>query len=77
MGVSNSKGYLFWGPYNKDPTISGTLLGSPVFGNPHIGGCTVEKNARRCRRNASLLNCPPERQGTTEAGQKLPTNPKP
>ena len=22
-------GTLFWGPYNKDPTISGTLLGSP------------------------------------------------
>ena len=22
--------------YNKDPTIWGTILGSPVFGNPHI-----------------------------------------
>ena len=28
--------YLFWGPYNKDPTIWGTILGSPIFGNPQI-----------------------------------------
>ena len=25
------RGTSFWGPYNKDPTISGTLLGSPHF----------------------------------------------
>ena len=25
------RGTLFWGPYNKDPTI----LGSPIFGNSH------------------------------------------
>ena len=25
------RGTLFWGPYNKDP---GTILGSPIFGNP-------------------------------------------
>ena len=24
---------LFWGPYNKDPAIPGTILGSPIFGN--------------------------------------------
>ena len=24
------------GPYNKDPTIWGTILGSPIFGNSHI-----------------------------------------
>ena len=23
------------GPYNKDPTILGTILGSPTFGNSH------------------------------------------
>ena len=28
------RGTLFWGPYNKDPTISGSILGSPIFGNP-------------------------------------------
>ena len=31
------RGTLFWGPYNKDPTIWGTilgLLGSPIFGTP-------------------------------------------
>ena len=28
------RGTLFWGPYNKDPTIEGTILGSQNFGNP-------------------------------------------
>ena len=28
------RGTLFWGPYNKDPTIWGTILGSPYFQNP-------------------------------------------
>ena len=27
-------GTLFWGPWNKDPTIQG--LGSPIFGNSHL-----------------------------------------
>ena len=30
------RGTLFWGPYDKDPTISGTILGSPIFGNSHV-----------------------------------------
>ena len=29
-------GTLFWGPYNKDPTNSGTLLGSQFFGSSQI-----------------------------------------
>ena len=44
MGVSHNKGTLNWGPYNKDPTICGTILGSPIFGNPQIGG-----KSRVCR----------------------------
>ena len=36
MGVSQNRGTLFWGSYNKDPTISGAILGSPIFGNSHI-----------------------------------------
>ena len=32
------RGTLFWGPYNKDPTIQGTVLGSPIFGNPQMVG---------------------------------------
>ena len=28
-------GTLFWGPYNRDPTIWGTILGFPIFGNSH------------------------------------------
>ena len=31
------KGTVFWGPSNKNPTIEGTILGSPIFGNPHFG----------------------------------------
>ena len=31
------RGTLSWGPYNKDPTIWDTILGSPIFGNSHIG----------------------------------------
>ena len=36
MGVSENEGTLSGGPYNKDPTISGTILGSPICGNSHI-----------------------------------------
>ena len=39
MGVSENQGYcgtLLWGPYNKDSTNYGTLLGYPVFGNSHM-----------------------------------------
>ena len=33
VGVS----YLILVPYNKDPTIEGTILGSPIFGNSQVG----------------------------------------
>ena len=36
MGVSENWGYLILGSFNKDPTIDGTRLGSPIFGNSHI-----------------------------------------
>ena len=36
LGVSEIRGTVFWGPYNKDPTIQGTILGSPIFGNSHL-----------------------------------------
>ena len=29
-------GTLLGGPDNKDPTIYGTILGAPIFGNSHI-----------------------------------------
>ena len=35
-GFPKIGGTLFWGPYNKDPTIEGTILGSPIFGNSHF-----------------------------------------
>ena len=31
------RGTLLWGPYNKDPFFGGgTMLGSPILGNPHM-----------------------------------------
>ena len=33
----NIRGTLFGGPYNKDATIMGTILGSPILKNPHKG----------------------------------------
>ena len=37
MGVSESWGTLFRGPYNKDPTIWATIVGFPIFGKSHVG----------------------------------------
>ena len=35
LGVSDNAGDIILGSlYNKDPTISGTRLLSPIFGNP-------------------------------------------
>ena len=37
MGVPKIRGSLFWCPYNRDPDISGTILGSPIFGKlPYV-----------------------------------------
>ena len=30
------RGTVFWDPENKDPTIWGSVIGSPIFGNPHV-----------------------------------------
>ena len=38
------RGTLFRGPYNKDPTIEGTILGSPIFGNSHITKAANKSN---------------------------------
>ena len=32
---------VFWVPYIKDPTIWGTIFGSPIFGNSHVVQCRV------------------------------------
>ena len=34
MGVSEHEGYLNLGPYNEDPTIQGTILGSSISETP-------------------------------------------
>ena len=36
VGVSKNRATSFWGPYHRDPTIWGTILGSPIFGNSHF-----------------------------------------
>ena len=36
-GFRNFGVHNFWRPYDKDPTIYGTILGSPIFGNSHMG----------------------------------------
>ena len=32
----------FGGPYNKDPTVKGTIFGSPIVGNPKGGSPGVK-----------------------------------
>ena len=39
-------GTLSWGVFTKDPTIWGTTLGSPIFGNPHKGVLAIEGGGR-------------------------------
>ena len=45
---------FFWGPYNEHPTLYGTILGSPIFGNSHVdvaegrAECTI-KDDGQCR----------------------------
>ena len=39
MGVSQNYGYLVGGPYNKDYSILGSILGYPDFGKlPYYAG---------------------------------------
>ena len=61
-------GTSFWGPYNKDPTIWGTILGSPIFGNPPYHPLEASKLLLKCR---SYLRGPPLELATLEAGLAL------
>ena len=41
------RGTLFGGPYNnKDPTIWGTILGSPIFGNSQVSADAIDGTSR-------------------------------
>ena len=44
---ARKRGTLFWGPYNKDPTIQDAILGSPIFGNSHTAQVTLQLHFRR------------------------------
>ena len=50
MGVPKI-GVPYWGPYNKDPTIWGTILGFPIFGNPQMGAGSLRTRSclKPCR----------------------------
>ena len=37
MGLSQNQGYNSGGPYNEDYSILGSMLGSPIWGNYHMG----------------------------------------
>ena len=39
------RGTFCWGPYNKDPTIWGTIFGSPIFGNSYLASAVSEHQA--------------------------------
>ena len=49
------RGTLFGGPYNKDPSIWGTILGSPIFGNCHIQLDRIRKLKRYDQSEAPKL----------------------
>ena len=68
-------GTLFWGPYNKDPTIQGTILGSPtIFGNSHIGCRPVEGFPQEVQTSSPrILN---ESSGVAQTGQELLKKPE-
>ena len=50
-------GALFGGPYNKDPTIQGTILGS--LGSPNFGSSRVELMCSPIDVALSLSHLPP------------------
>ena len=39
-------GTSFWGPYNKDPTIKGAILGSPVLGDRQLHLNLVKRQSK-------------------------------
>ena len=65
-GFPKIRGTLLWGPFfNKEPTIWGTILGFPIFGNPpHFRGSSPELSdptkplLSRCRDKAESADSP-------------------
>ena len=45
-----NRGTLFWGPYNRDPTIYRTIVifGSPIFGNSQVYTCCSGPGSYAC-----------------------------
>ena len=61
LGVSQNLGYHFGGPYNKDDSIWGSLLGSPYFGklpfNAFLLGTLLDLVVSSLRRGHCHLLC--------------------
>ena len=47
VGVSHDNGTLNWGPFNKDPIIWGTILGSPIFGKSCVASGYQQRAERQ------------------------------
>ena len=56
MGLSENQGTLFRGPYNKDPIIQGTILGSFHF-RKHPSSVESVERAEASRATPPLLRC--------------------
>ena len=61
-GFPKIRGTLFWGPYHEDPTIQGTILGSPFLGNSQLGVEDVRELGNRGISLGGLFGCAPWRQ---------------
>ena len=66
MGISQNSGYLFGGPHNKDYNMSGSILGSPYFGELpclpstiRLRDCTIPRKPLGSWR-APLPHLPPQ-----------------
>ena len=45
-GSFQIRGTVFWSPYNKDPTIRGTILGPPILGNSDMAARLLQASWR-------------------------------
>ena len=52
------RGTLLWGPYNKDPTIWGAILGSPIFGTPPYISRSLQQLWGQATASRAKQHCP-------------------
>ena len=72
------RGILFWGPYKKDPTISGTILRLSIFGNSEISSICWKEHGPAIsfiRQDGLIKAISPK--GTTQTKPSLTLSPHP